>query len=289
MSATIAHKLPAIVVAGDRALRAARLPGSVEASARAALSRRGHLFGDAPRWARLFLTWAAALAPASVDTLTPAAVACKFMAAGYDLLDQTHDRACARPEMAEMVLEETLPAGVSLLLLAQELLAGVDVAAARRVGAGRAFARAGRRAFAGQVADHALRARPDADHAAALDVLRRRSGSLVAAPCQCAALLVGAHWRAVALAGRFGHALGCAAQLEDDLADRAEDAGTGRITLPLLLARRHAADPALVEAAVWVLHRRFLTQAADAIERLPRQHAFSEVLWTLLPADPRTR
>lgn len=289
MSATVAHKLPAVVAAGDRALRAARLPSPVEASARAALSRRGHLFGDAPRWARLFLTWAEALAPTSVDILTPAAVACEFMAAGYDLLDQAHDRACAHPEMAEMVLEETLPTGVSLLLLAQELLADVDVAATQRVAVGRAFARAGRRAFAGQVADHALRARPDTDHAAALDVLRWRSGSLVAAPCQCAALLVGAHWRAVTLAGRFGHALSCAAQLEDDLADRAEDALTGRQTLPLLLARRHAADPALVEAAVWVLHRRFLALAADAIEQLSRQHAFSEVLWTLLPADPRPR
>jgi len=255
---------------------------------RAALARRGHLFGDTPRWARLFLTWVEMLAPASVDVFVPAAVACEFMAAGYDLLDQAHDLAHGRhgPEMAPVA---TLPTGVSLLLLAQELLASVGAAAIHRIAAGRAFARAGRRAFAGQVADDALRARPDVDHAAVLDVLRRRSGPLVAVPCQGAALLVGAPWRTVALAGHFGRALGCAAQLEDDRVDCAEDARAGRTTLPLLLARRHADAPALVDAAVWVLHRRFLAQAADAIERLSSQYAHSEVLWTLLPADLRTR
>ncbi len=242
MSGGALQTLPAVVVAGDHILRAARLSGPVEAAARAALARRGHLFGDTPRWARLFLTWVEVLAPASVDVFVPAAVACEFMAAGYDLLDQTHDLAHGRhgPEMAPVA---TLPTGVSLLLLAQELLASVDVAAIHRIAAGRAFARAGRRAFAGQVADDALRARPDADHAAVLDVLRRRSGPLVAAPCQGAALLVGAPWRTVALAGHFGRALGCAAQLEDDRADCAEDARAGRTTLPLLLARRHADAP----------------------------------------------
>jgi geranylgeranyl pyrophosphate synthase len=117
--------------------------------------------------------------------------------------------------------------------------------------------------------------------------LRQRSGTLVAVPCLCAALLAGAPWRTVALAGRFGRALGCAAQLEDDLADRAEDARGGRTTVPVLLAHLHPAAPHLVEATTWVLIRRYLREAAQGLWRLSPDQTRTEALWALLPTDLR--
>jgi len=265
---------------------AARLPAAVEATARAALARPGHVLGapTVPRWARLFLTWIDALTGTPLNPYLPGAVACDWMAAGYDLLDQVYD---GSSEARNDMLARTLPAALSLLMLAQELLASLDVPGSRRAAACRAFARAGRRALAGQVQNYGLRMVPTVDIDTALSIVRRRSGPLVAAPCQCAALLTGASWRTVALAGRFGAALGCAAQLEDDRADRAEDELAGRATVPLLLARRHAAAPAVAEATLWVLHRRFLERAAQSLERLPHDRVHVEVLWTLLPADLR--
>jgi geranylgeranyl pyrophosphate synthase len=122
-----------------------------------------------------------------------------------------------------------------------------------------------------------------------LAILRRRSGSLAAAPCQCAAILVGAHWRSVALAGRFGRALGCAAQLEDDLLDQAEDALNGRQTVPRILAHHYPTEPEVVETTTLVLIQRFLHEAAQALEQLPACHAGARTgtLWTLLPATAR--
>jgi len=116
-----------------------------------------------------------------------------------------------------------------------------------------------------------------------LTVLRRRSGTLAAAPCQCAALLAGAPWRVVALAGRFGQALGCVGQLEDDLADREEDAAQGRQTLPLALAHLASGSVELGETASWVLIQRFQREALEALERLPLPPARKEILWTLFP------
>ncbi len=282
-SDAIEQAFPAVAACADLALRRARLPARVEAMARAALARPGHVLGlpAAPRWARLFLTWIDALAGVPLDAYLPGAVACDCMAAGYDLLDRVYD---SPPQERDDVLAVTVPAALSLLLLAQELLAALDAPGSGRAAACRALARAGRRALAGQLDDYRLRAVPTGDMDTALSIARHRSGPLVAAPCQCAALLTGASWRTVALAGRFGAALGCAAQLEDDRADRAEDEQSGRATVPLLLDRRHAAAPALAEATLWVLHRRFLERAARALERLPRDRVHVEVLWTLLPA-----
>ncbi len=280
----VEQAFPAVAACADLALRRARLPTNIEATVRAALARSGHILGApaAPRWARLFLTWIDALAGAPLAPYLPGAVACDCMAVGYDLLDQVYD---SPPEERNTVLAGTLPAALSLLMLAQESLAALDAPGSGPAAACRALARAGRRALAGQVDDYSLRADSAVDVDMALSIVRRRSGPLVAAPCQCAALLTGASWRTVALAGRFGAALGCAAQLEDDRADRSEDELAGRATVPLLLARRHAAAPAVAEATLWVLHRRFLERAAQALERLPRNRVNVEVLWTLLPAD----
>lgn len=277
--------MPAIVEVGQRVLRAACLVPSVEAACRVALTKPGRLFSAVPIWSRLFLAWSAALTEDPGEAFLRAAVACECMAAGYDLIDAHYDR--THDPAARDGLTHGLPAGVTLLLLAQELLARLDLPAERRARAGAALSSAGRRACTGQMQDYALRRQPTASQDEVLAILRRRSGTLAAAPCQCAALLAGAPWRTVALAGRFGRAFGCAAQLADDLADRVEDEQSGKKTVPFLLAQLYPAAPELVEATTLVLIQRFLQEAAQALARLPIHRARTEVLWTLLPADAR--
>ena len=266
--------------AGYRLLAAAGLSEPITATCMAALSKPGHLFSGTPVWSRLFLAWIEALASEPIGRFLDAAVACECMAAGYDLIDSANDpHLVLSPDAGTPVL----PAGVTLLLLAQELMARADLPIERRVHASAALARGGRRALAAHARDHALRRLPAATPEAVLAVLRRRSGGLVAATCQCAALLAGVPWRVVAHAGCFGRALGCAAQLEDDLADRAEDAINGRKTVPIALTALYPTEPELVEATTWTLIHRYLVEAALVLTRLPIDPARTEALWNLLP------
>lgn len=266
---------------GRHLLRQAHLAPDLHAACVVALERPGRLWSANPAWSRLFLAWTAALAEPPSEIVLTAAVACEFMATGYDLLDDVYDHGGD-----VSALTRALPAGTTLLLLARQALADLALPTERRRHACAAFAHAHRGFCTGQVQDYRLRDRPTATHDEALAVLHRRSGSLVAAPCQGAVLLAGAPWRIVGLAGRFGQALGCAAQLEDDLADRADDLRTGRQTIPTLLARRHPNTPELVEATTWVLMQHFLEEAAAALHRLPA-HVRLDPLWTLLPTNAR--
>ena len=261
-------------------LREARLPQDVQRTCLKALAGSGRLYSDNPVWSRLFLTWNDALGTPRHDAMLRAAVACEYLVAGYDLIDDVYDQACS-PSLHQDLID-ALPAGAALVLLAQETVAHLNVAEDRRTRAGTAIARMSRRVFAAQAQDYALRRLPTATQGDASAVLRRRSGTLAAIPCQCAAVLAGAPWRTVALAGRFGQALGCAAQLEDDLADLGEDKQTGRKTLPTILARCYPDTPELVEATAWVLLYRFLEDAARIVRRLPTS-VRTESLWTFLP------
>ncbi len=227
--------------------------------------------------------WADALVGAPYDPFLPAAVACEYLATGYDLIDDVYD--LARDSSARDGLANALPAGVALL--AQEMLMQLDVPQVKAKHASVALARASRRVLAAQAEDYVLRLLPVATQGDVLAIMRRRSGTLVTAPCQCAALLAGAPWRVVALAGRFGHALGCAGQLEDDLADRVEDRSSGRKTLPIVLDHLYPSAPEVVEASTWVLIQRFLQEAARTLHRLPIGTR-TEPLWTLLPPAMHT-
>ncbi|MDQ2829754.1 MAG: polyprenyl synthetase family protein, partial [Chloroflexota bacterium] len=214
------------------------------------------------------------------DLFLPAAVACEFMAAGYDVLDAVTDQA---PTLSPKERAHTLAASAALLRLSHELLVDLDLPHARCVRAAAALARTGLLAEAGHARDIDLRRQPAVSQDALFAVLRLRSGTLVAAPCQLAALLAGAPWRAVAVAGEYGYALGCAAQLEDDLADMAEDERSGRKTVPLLLARLYPMQPEVAEAATWVLIRRFQREAARLLTHPSIDQTRTEALWTLLP------
>ncbi len=275
--------LSSIAESGAQVLHAAHLPPLLDASCRGALSRPGRLFSPTPLWARLFLAWVEALAAPPRDVFLPAAVACELMIAGYDLIDAASDQ--ATDVFTHGYTESHIVPGLTLLLLAQDVVAHLNLPAERRVQAGAALVRAGRRALGAHTLDMALRqASVLPPPKTVLTVLRQRSGTLVAAPCQCAAFLTGSPWRTVALAGRFGQALGCAVQLEDDLADREADEQGGRRTIPVLLIQR---APELVDPTTRVLIRRFLHEAAQALTQLPLSPSHTEALWTLLPIDLR--
>jgi len=263
---------------GDQVLDTAFLPRDVATACQDALSRHGRLFSATPAWSRLFLAWIAAADEARRALFLPAAVACECMAAGYDLLDAA---APGEPDSSSRTASDTL------LDLSQSLLLEMDVPTDCRLRAGTALRRAGRRALAAQRQDIALRKVPTASPDVVLGILRQRSGMLVAATCQCATLLTGAHWRTVGVAGRFGVALGAAAQLEDDLADLGEDAVSRRKTLPVLLTQMHPDEPEIVRTLTWVLIQQYLQEAADVLAYLHRENLRTEVLWSLLPGTPR--
>lgn len=273
---------------GHQVLHEAHLTPALDMACMSALAQPGHLFSASPLWARLFLSWIDALVLDAGETFLPAAVACECLAVGFDLIDDVIDDVYdqARGSSIQERLTGALTGGVILLLLAQEVMARLDLPAERRRRACMALSRASHRVLGGQVQDTALRGLPTATQDAVLAVLRCRSGTLVAAPCQCAALLTGAPWRIVALAGRFGYALGCAAQLEDDLTDRVEDERSGRTTIPTLLAQLSPASSELIEATTWVLIQRFLQDAARVLQRLP-PYVRTDPLWTLLPPTMR--
>lgn len=276
-------------------LIAARLPDDLLHVCDASLSRPGRLFSATPIASRLFLAWIATLAPAASRTLLPAAVACEFALCGYDLIDyHTDDLAldgttCARPPQTPRGNPTSLLAGITLLLVAQEQMSTLDAPHDRYVRAQRTLTGIGRKALAAHYLDTALRSRHTARPETALAILRQRSGQLIALPCVCAAVLVGADPRLVVLARRFGRALGCAGQLADDRADRQEDDATGRKTLPLLLAQMEPKNPMVAEAAIAVLTHRFLEEAAAVLRNLSTFALYdSEALWELLPGELRS-
>jgi hypothetical protein len=271
--------MEAVVALGHRMLADAHLPAQLAAVCAAALGKRGRLFSDTPTCARLSLGWIDALAPERRGHLYPAVVAGDCMVAGYDLLDTIYDQ-----DDNEQTRRRLLPAGITLLNLAQECMRRADAPADRRMAAAAALAHGGRRAFAGHLRDYERRGGPPADAATLLWIIRERSGSLVAASCGAAAIVAGGTWRQVGLAARFGRAFAVAAQLEDDFDDRQVDAQAGRQTIPTLLAA--GTSDAAVRATTWVLMRQSLRTAAAALARLHTEPTMgtTEGLWQLLPA-----
>ncbi|MBQ8307286.1 MAG: polyprenyl synthetase family protein [Alistipes sp.] len=85
-----------------------------------------------------------------------------------------------------------------------------------------------------------------------LDIIRRKTASLLAVSASAGALSVGADREAIERMNRFGEAIGMAFQIQDDLLDYRQDAQTGKpslndlregkITLPLLYVLEHASE-----------------------------------------------
>lgn len=304
---SLAKQERAVRVVGRSALTAAHFPNDLLSRCETALTRPGRLFSPTPIASRLFLAWSRVLLPRISPAWLPAAVACEFVFAGCDLVDQHTDalfasnaqgwnQAYGQIEQGKQAMRHAqiaaFSAGVSLLLLAQELMSSLDAPEERRVPAARILSRMSRHALAAHHYDSILRTQEQRTIApkSVLTVLRWRSGELGALPCVCAAVLAGSTRRCVALARRYGRALGCGGQLEDDMVDRHEDITTGRKTLPLLLTYLEPGDLELIEAATAVLTHRFLEEAAAAIRSLSGSALTlydSEALWELLPGAVR--
>lgn len=283
---------------GQAALQRAHLPPDVMACMISALRRPGRLLSSTPAATELFLRWQTALRLPVGPVWLRGAVASEFLLTGYDVLDELYD--CSPvPAVSDGTfgttrlrsehLHVTLPAGTLLLQQAQELLASLNVPAERRAKAVTLFVRAGRRAFTSHLQDVALRQTPvcvEDDRLMLIQqILVRRSGSLIGAISQCAALLAGASWRIIGHAGGFGRALGCAGQLQDDLADLAEDQLSGRQTVPVLLAHLYPETPIVVETTTRVLIHLYFLDAASHLKSLARASLCTpEPLWTLLPS-----
>jgi octaprenyl-diphosphate synthase len=104
---------------------------------------------------------------------------------------------------------------------------------------------------------------PEVDEARYLRVIELKTARLFEAACRVGALVAGAPAAVVAACGRYGHHLGMAFQLVDDVldfvADEAEsgkrvgtDLAEGKPTLPLIHARDHGepAAAAHIRAAI---------------------------------------
>ena len=103
----------------------------------------------------------------------------------------------------------------------------------------------------GQILEVQIAGRVDADEAAYVDVIRRKTASLIATSCRLGGLLSGATGETVANLERFGHALGVAFQFSDDIMDVTADASVlgkepgadlreGVFTLPVIYALRES-------------------------------------------------
>lgn len=86
-----------------------------------------------------------------------------------------------------------------------------------------------------------------------MEIIRRKTACLIQAACEVGALLAGAHQSHVQALADYGHNLGCAFQLVDDLLDYTADAtvlgkstGTdlkeGKLTLPVIYALAQASE-----------------------------------------------
>jgi heptaprenyl diphosphate synthase len=104
----------------------------------------------------------------------------------------------------------------------------------------------------GQIREVQGLGRVDADEPIYLDVIRRKTASLIATSCRLGGMVSGAGQEAVEGLERFGHALGVAFQLSDDIMDLISDRATlgkepgadlreGVYTLPVIYALHQSA------------------------------------------------
>jgi heptaprenyl diphosphate synthase len=104
----------------------------------------------------------------------------------------------------------------------------------------------------GQIREVQGAGRLDADEASYLEVIRRKTASLIATSCRLGGMLSGSETDVVEGLDRFGWSLGLAFQLSDDIMDLAADESTlgkapgadlreGVYTLPVIYALHHSA------------------------------------------------
>ena len=196
------------------------------------------------RWAALVLACASACGHRG-EAAEQTAVAAALLMAALDVFDDVEDGELA-PGVAPEVLVNV---GTGLLLLFHQACATPSLRALPSPGLG-VLVDAALRACGGQHRD--LSTVADAETMtpeAAVAISAAKSASLVAALCRVGALAGGARGLLLARYAAFGHHLGMAAQLANDLAAVQEAAGTKtdrarhRPTLPLVYAVQRPRDP----------------------------------------------
>lgn len=218
-------------------LSSASLTGSYRDDVGAALRLEGNILSTAPdlRWARAVMVCCDA-AGGREERSVPVAAAVEMFMVALDMLDDFEDREEGELER-RIGAPRTLNVTTGLQLLAQRCLLGsADGGTAAQI-----LIEAGLRACCGQHADLG-----QVCDSTGLDgawrIAAEKSGSLAAAICQLGALAAGADGPTQTLYARFGHLLGIAAQLANDLRALAPGARGKtdllfrRPTLPLVFA-----------------------------------------------------
>jgi octaprenyl-diphosphate synthase len=129
-----------------------------------------------------------------------------------------------------------------------QLMVGVDRMAVMRI-----LADTTNRIAEGEVLQLMQLGDPETSEARYLDVIERKTAVLFAAACRLGALSAGADGSTELAAARFGHHLGMAFQIADDLLDYTgqaeqigkhlgDDLAEGKLTLPLILALKRGSD-----------------------------------------------
>lgn len=175
------------------------------------------------------------------------AAAIELFIAGLDVLDEIEDDDDS-PLVAEAGVAQALNASTALLMLAQERLGRLDewgVPAARIPRFTRALAAAGLAATGGQHYDLAAEGRPDLTIEGALDITRRKAGTLVGGACRLGAILGTDDEELLGRYEAWGRHFGTASQLANDLHDAERTSGKSDLrrskgTVPLIYARRGA-------------------------------------------------
>jgi geranylgeranyl pyrophosphate synthase len=174
------------------------------------------------------------------------AAAVELLVAALDVLDDVEDGDHSAL-VAEAGIAQALNVSTALLFLSQRAVTqlaadGID---SDRVGLiADALSSAGARATGGQFLDLGLEGRGAASSEAALDIARRKAGSLVAGACRAAALLGTTDQELLARYEEWGLRYGTAAQLANDLHDAQvpdvkSDVERGKASLPLVFISRH--------------------------------------------------
>ncbi|MGI8915015.1 MAG: polyprenyl synthetase family protein [Chloroflexota bacterium] len=254
-------------------LAAADFPEDLAAFVLVALSGSDSVLGRAPdpRWARLPLLACASATSGDARPAVPLAVAVEVQAAAYSLLDdlengddiERHRRAGAAV---------ALNVAAALLALGQQALLRVPAPAAAVLGHGWVGL------CRGQHQDLTLSPDGPDPLGAALQAAEGKTAGVVAAATAAGALVGGADRDLVTRYRRFGHAVGMAGQLANDLLglqpgpDGASDLSRGGYTVPILFAlgEQHATAVRAVlrqaragEAVPALLHVRALDELTN--------------------------
>jgi heptaprenyl diphosphate synthase len=243
LEADVRRRLDEVEVALARAARASEVPLVSQAA--------GHLLSaGGKRFRPLLVLLGGHFGDSDDPRLVPGAVAIELthLATLYhdDVIDEAPSRRGIASVNARWDNSVAILTGDFLFARASEISSelGTDVT--------RLLALTIARVCEGQIREVQGAGRVDADEARYLDVIRRKTAALIATSCRLGGMLSGASPVVSDRLERFGHALGTAFQLSDDIMDLDSDRATlgkepgadlreGVYTLPVIYALRESA------------------------------------------------